>query len=39
MFEDGFQTADNSNIIELVRRAAFNDKCIGMPSTGLGNVL
>ena len=40
MFEDNFQTTiDNSNILELVRRTAFGEKAIGMPSSGLGNVL
>ena len=40
MFEDNFQTySDMSNIVELVRRTAFGNAGIGMPSTGLGNVL
>lgn len=40
MFEDNFQTQpDLSNIVELVRRTAFGNSGIGMPSAGLGNVL
>lgn len=40
MFTDNFQTAsDLSNITELVRRTAFGHSGIGMPSTGLGNIL
>jgi hypothetical protein len=30
---------DTSNIVELVRRTAFGNQGIGMPNTGLGNVL
>lgn len=40
MFEDNFQTMpETSNIVELVRRTAFGNQGIGMPSSGLGNVL
>lgn len=40
MLEDNFQTnPDMSNMVELVRRTAFGNSGIGMPSTGLGNVL
>jgi hypothetical protein len=40
MFEDNFQTMpETSNIVELVRRTAFGNQGIGMPNTGLGNVL
>jgi hypothetical protein len=40
MFEDNYQTTPNLfEIPELLRRTAFGHTGIGMPSTGLGNVL
>ena len=40
MFEDNFQTTPNLfEIPELIRRTAFGHSGIGMPSSGLGNVL
>ena len=40
MFEDNFQTSPNlADFNELMRRTAFGHTGIGMPSTGLGNIL
>lgn len=40
MFEDGYETQEDlSNINELVRRTAFGNQGLGMPSQGCGNIL
>lgn len=40
MYEDNFLTEVTlDNIVELVKRTAYNDQGLGMPSGGLGNAL